>query len=130
MVDWPLTLPLSSYLLTWLDLTVDLQSSLKKSEWETKPEGYRDPANSAKIAPPRALHKIEQAIESAVWQTKANEKDKKDSKDWRWKTPNDETSRYETRSINHDRKPFLGYGSMSTLWALYEHGRRSTGMLL
>ena len=46
--------------------SLTLQSSLKKSEWETKPEGYRDPANAAKLAPPRALHKIEQAIESAI----------------------------------------------------------------
>eukprot|EP00904_Undaria_pinnatifida_P004555 jgi/Undpi1/140/HiC_scaffold_1.g00139.m1 len=44
-----------------------VQSSLKKSEWETKPEGYRDPANTSKISVPRArLHKVEQAIEGVV----------------------------------------------------------------
>ena len=37
------------------------QSSLKKSEWETKPEGYRDPANAAKLAAPGAQQATEMA---------------------------------------------------------------------
>ncbi|CAN0322366.1 unnamed protein product [Pylaiella littoralis] len=41
------------------------QSSLKKSEWETKPEGYRDPANSHKISRPRREMNI-QTVESVV----------------------------------------------------------------
>lgn len=41
------------------------QSSLKKSEWDTKPEGYRDPANAAKMAAPRQ-QVVTQAIEAAV----------------------------------------------------------------
>lgn len=36
-----------------------VQSSLKKSEWETKPEGYRDPANADKLPKPRQENILE-----------------------------------------------------------------------
>ena len=41
------------------------QSSLKKSEWEIKPEGYRDPANAAKLAAPRA-QQVAELAEQAI----------------------------------------------------------------